>query len=214
MISESDSPVSGEVPPSTKLKPNSEPTGADPREVAIANLVECRGLMHWLEARGLKLNSCELVKSVGGRRSVVRLAGSDAGVSFIIKRRLADALSSVLSPAPPRAAQSFYPEVLFRCVGCNLTVERNAEGTQLDRVLESNRLAAYEQAGTRELWIIDYLREQADFFYLENDQFIAAPLSRRRYFSSRVLPGFRLDVQWFWSDPLPKPGPLLRKLLK
>ena len=162
MISESDNPVSGEVPPLTKLEPNSEPAGSGAREAAVADLAECRGLMQWLEARGLKLNSCEPVKSVGGRRTVVRLPGPDSGVSFFIKRRAADALSSVRGPDPPRDALSFYPEVLLRCVDCNLTVERNADGTPLDRVPESDRLAAYGQAG----------RDLADF---HNQTFVSQP---------------------------------------
>ena len=94
----------------------------------------------------------------------------------------------------------------------DLAVEIISKGTR--KLDYERKKPAYEQAGTRELWIIDYLLEEAHFFCQENNRFAQPPLERRRYFPSRVLPGFRLDVHWLWSDPLPKPTPILKRLLK
>jgi Uma2 family endonuclease len=94
----------------------------------------------------------------------------------------------------------------------DLAVEITSQGTR--RIDEQQKRPAYERAATPELWIIDHLREEAQFLVYTGGRFEPARLERKRYFDSRVLPGFRVDVRWFWSDPLPKPSAILRKLLK
>ena len=94
----------------------------------------------------------------------------------------------------------------------DLAVEIISAGTR--KLDYEQKRPAYEKAGTRELWIVDYLREQADFFSLEGRRFIQPALERGRFFDSRVLAGFRLDIRWLWSDPLPRPQPIITKLLR
>lgn len=67
----------------------------------------------------------------------------------------------------------------------------------------------YEAGGVPEYWIIDPLLKQAAFFYLEDGRYLLASLDEATgRFTSRVLPGFFLDIDWLWTRP-PK-----RELLK
>ena len=93
----------------------------------------------------------------------------------------------------------------------DLAVEIISKGTR--KLDYEQKKPAYENAATPELWIIDYLEQQADFFCYQDGRLVQQPLNKKRYFISRVLPGFRLDIQWFWKDPLPKPASILKKLL-
>jgi Uma2 family endonuclease len=94
----------------------------------------------------------------------------------------------------------------------DLAVEITSQGTR--RIDQQQKRPAYERAATPELWMIDHLREEAQFLVHTGGKFEPARLDRKRYFDSRVLPGFRVDVTWFWSGPLPKPSAILHKLLK
>jgi len=69
----------------------------------------------------------------------------------------------------------------------------------------------YEQAGIPEYWLIDPLREQAEFYYLENEQYRLTELPNG-IFHSAILPEFWLSVDWLWQDPLPNPLDILREL--
>jgi Uma2 family endonuclease len=62
----------------------------------------------------------------------------------------------------------------------------------------------YEQAGVREYWIIDPLRERADFYQLAEDlRFRPVHLTDDRTFRSEVLPGLWIKTDWLWQEPLP-----------
>ena len=61
----------------------------------------------------------------------------------------------------------------------------------------------YEQAGVKEYWLVDYEREQAEFYLLdERGIYQAAPLDEG-VFRSEVLEGLELDTAWLWQEPLP-----------
>jgi len=75
------------------------------------------------------------------------------------------------------------------------------------------KLAEYEMGGVREYWVIDPGRQQADFSVLDE----GGRYERRRpdaqgVYRSAVVPGFWINEQWFWSDPLPKALGVLREL--
>lgn len=71
----------------------------------------------------------------------------------------------------------------------------------------------YQEAGVREYWIIDprFGLERVDFFQLnaQGKYVPALPDAAGRYYVA-VLPGFWIDPNWFWQDPLPKPLTLLK----
>jgi Uma2 family endonuclease len=82
----------------------------------------------------------------------------------------------------------------------------------------------YEEGGVSEYWLLDPLRERAEFYRLEVASATeAGPLARpRRYclayggaegvYHSSVVPGFWLQVAWLWQDPLPPLLDVLREL--
>lgn len=68
----------------------------------------------------------------------------------------------------------------------------------------------YEQGGIPEYWLLDPVREQAEFYQLGSDGIyrLVPPDAQGRYHSA-VLPGLWLQVDWLWETPLP---PLLSVL--
>ncbi|MDW8325430.1 MAG: Uma2 family endonuclease [Anaerolineales bacterium] len=72
-----------------------------------------------------------------------------------------------------------------------------------DRV---EKLEEYEHYGVREYWIIDprARRPRAEFYQLdERGQYQPVPIGPDGRYHSKVLPGFWLNVNWLWSEPLP-----------
>jgi len=62
----------------------------------------------------------------------------------------------------------------------------------------------YEQGGVREYWLIDPLREQAEFYCLGDDGiYRLAPVGEDGIFRSVVLEGLWLRADWLWQEPLP-----------
>jgi Uma2 family endonuclease len=74
------------------------------------------------------------------------------------------------------------------------------------------KFAEYEQGGVREYWVIDYLRNEALFYLLdEGGSYHAAPIDEDGIFRSRVLEGLWLRVDWLWQEPLPTLMDVLRQ---
>jgi Uma2 family endonuclease len=62
----------------------------------------------------------------------------------------------------------------------------------------------YEQAGVREYWLVDPLRNQAEFYRLGADGIYTSILvSDDGIFHSDVIDSLWLKVDWLWQDPLP-----------
>ncbi len=71
------------------------------------------------------------------------------------------------------------------------------------------KFVEYEAAGVREYWLIDPIREQAEFYLLGTDgRYRLGPIDDGIY-RSQVLSGFWLREGWLWQKPLP---PVLRVL--
>lgn len=66
------------------------------------------------------------------------------------------------------------------------------------------KYAEYEQEGVREYWLLDPELKTADFFVLgaQGRYEAHAPTAEGIYYSA-ALPGFWMNVQWLWQDPLP-----------
>ena len=68
----------------------------------------------------------------------------------------------------------------------------------------------YEQGGVPEYWLVDPIREQAEFYQLDpGGIYRLAALDAQGRYDSVVLSGLWLQVSWLWQTPLP---PLLSVL--
>lgn len=74
------------------------------------------------------------------------------------------------------------------------------------------KFAEYEQAGIPEYWLIDPIREQAEFYRLNDRGRYQAIAPEKGIYHSSILPGFWLKPGWFWQDPLPRVLDVLREL--
>ncbi len=67
-----------------------------------------------------------------------------------------------------------------------------------------DKLAEYEAAGVPEYWIVDELRDEARFYVLgENGRYERTAPDADGVYTSTMLPGFRLRVEWLWRRPPP-----------
>ena len=74
-----------------------------------------------------------------------------------------------------------------------------------------DKFAEYEQAGISEYWLIDPIRQQAEFYQLVNHHYQTIDLQDGIY-HSKVLPEFQLTEAWLWQDPLPNVLDILKYL--
>jgi Uma2 family endonuclease len=66
------------------------------------------------------------------------------------------------------------------------------------------KLIDYQDAGIPEYWLIDAPRNEAHFYVLGPDgKYQAVAIGEDGVYTSAVLPGVRLKVEWLWRDPLP-----------
>jgi Uma2 family endonuclease len=75
------------------------------------------------------------------------------------------------------------------------------------------KFVEYEAAGVREYWLIDPLRQQAEFYQLGSDgRYRPGPTDADGVYRSLVLDGFWLRVGWLWQRPLPPVLSVLKEL--
>lgn len=75
------------------------------------------------------------------------------------------------------------------------------------------KLSEYEQAGVREYWLIDPLREEAVVYSLHDDgHYRRLPLGDDNALVSNLLPEFSFDSQLLWREELPTGQELLELL--
>ncbi|MEO8541553.1 MAG: Uma2 family endonuclease [bacterium] len=80
----------------------------------------------------------------------------------------------------------------------DLVIEIISQGSEaVDR---GDKFYEYEAGGVAEYWLIDPIREVADFYVLDDRGVFRASTSGR--FESSVLPGLSIDDDWLWE---PKP---------
>jgi Uma2 family endonuclease len=75
------------------------------------------------------------------------------------------------------------------------------DGTERDR---HDKLAEYEAAGVPEYWLIDEIQRQARFYVLDSEgRYREAAPDAEGIYTSTVLSGLRLRVEWLWREKLP-----------
>lgn len=71
----------------------------------------------------------------------------------------------------------------------------------------------YEAGGVAEYWLIDPQRQRAEFYQLGADgRYVAVAPEAEGIYHATVMPGFWLQVDWLWQEPLPPVLDLLREL--
>ena len=76
-----------------------------------------------------------------------------------------------------------------------------------------DKFVEYEAAGIREYWLIDPLRQQVEFYQLDDKGlYRAAALDADGIYRSSVLAGFWLRAPWLWQHPLPPVLSVLKEL--
>jgi len=76
-----------------------------------------------------------------------------------------------------------------------------------------SKFVEYEAAGVREYWLIDPLRERAEFYQLDEEGFYRPVLPEvGGVYHSQAVPGFWLKVEWLWQEPLPRVLDVLRAM--
>jgi Uma2 family endonuclease len=74
-----------------------------------------------------------------------------------------------------------------------------------------DKRAIYEQARVAEYWIIDPDERKATFLVLRGGRYKkVSPVNH--IYSSKAIPGLRLDVRWLWSDSRPPAYRVLQQL--
>lgn len=75
------------------------------------------------------------------------------------------------------------------------------------------KFVEYEAERIPEYWLIDPIREQAEFYRLGSDNYYHQALpDADGIFQSESVPGFWLRVAGMWEDPLPDELGILREL--
>lgn len=62
----------------------------------------------------------------------------------------------------------------------------------------------YETAGVKEYWLIDYERQEARFYELNQDGIYQLATTENGIYSSKVLDGLSIKTEWFWQEKLPE----------
>ena len=77
----------------------------------------------------------------------------------------------------------------------------------------NDKFHEYEQGGVREYWLIDPIREEAEFYRLGEDGiYRPAAIGDDGVFHSVVLEGLWLKVDWLWQEPRPPLASVLKEL--
>jgi Uma2 family endonuclease len=138
-------------------------------------------LQHFVEANdlGLVLTAPFLMKLA------VRPSGREPDVMFIARERLGD-LKNVYLDGP-----------------ANLIIEIiSPESRTRDRKAKYHE---YQQAGVREYWLVDPIRQHAKFYRLNDEGlYTVMPVGEDGILRSAVLVGLSLKVDWLWQAPLPQ----------
>ena len=156
------------------------------RHEDVAGFLNCSLLRHYVEAHQLGIIRGEPYQM----KPALHLPGRAPDFFFVATAHLDRLRSTYLEGPADLVVEIISPESRARDRG--------------DKFFE------YEAAGISEYWLLDPIREQAEFYGLGADGiYRPAALDEQGRYHSVVLPGLWLQVSWLWETPLP---PLLSVL--
>lgn len=151
---------------------------ASKRHQRIVNFLAAL-FQHFVEAK----RNGEVLSAPFQMKLSTRPSGREPDVMFISNEKLELLKNAYLDGAADLAVEVVSPESVARDRG--------------------DKFQEYEQGGVREYWLIDPLREQADFYLLGDDGLYRPAPIEDGIFHSRALDGLYLKVEWLWQEPLP-----------
>jgi Uma2 family endonuclease len=126
-------------------------------------------------------------------RTDVKPSGREPDILFVTKERMQLVQATFLDGPADLIVEIVSPESIGRDRG--------------------EKFVEYEAAGVKEYWLIDPLRQQAEFYQLDDQGvYHAAALDADGNYHSIMLPGFWLRVTWLWQQPLPPLLGILKEL--
>jgi Uma2 family endonuclease len=134
---------------------------------------------------------------VYGPRVAFRLAkkqGPEPDIAFVQKRRLHRVHRGFVKGPPDLVIEIVSPESVDR-----------------DYIAKREQ---YRRARVREYWIVDELHQRVTLLRLTASGAYREVRPRRGTLESKVVPGFRLRLEWLWQNPLPEELEVLAELLE
>ncbi len=136
-------------------------------------------LQHFVEAKRLGL----IIPAPFQMKTGTDLPGREPDILFIASAHLDRLKDTYLAGAADVVVEVISPESLARDRG--------------DKFYE------YEKGGVGEYWLLDPIRQLAEFYRLEQGVYRLAPVDEAGSYHSAVIAGLWLHVAWLWQDPLP-----------
>jgi Uma2 family endonuclease len=135
--------------------------------------------------------------------------------AFIEARSLGDLLPAPFQMKSGLDLPGREPDLIFVATEHLDRIQENYLNGPADSVIEiispdsrardrGDKYYEYEQAGVREYWLIDPLRNQAEFYLIGAEGiYTSMSIGNDGILHSNVIQGLWLKVDWLWQDPLP-----------
>jgi Uma2 family endonuclease len=136
-------------------------------------------LQHFVEANRLGL----IISAPFQMKTGVDLPGREPDILFIASDHLERLKDTYLSGAADVVVEVISPESLVRDRG--------------------DKFSEYEKGGVGEYWLIDPIRQLAEFYRLDNGVYRLALVDQDGIYRSTIIAGLWLRVEWLWQEPLP-----------
>lgn len=144
-------------------------------------------LQHFVEANRLGL----IISAPFQMKTGVDLPGREPDILFVASDHLERLQDTHLAGAADVVVEIISPESLTRDRG--------------DKFYE------YEKGGVEEYWVIDPIRQLAEFYRLDNGVYRLAPIDSDGIYRSVRIAGLWLRVEWLWQEPLPSLMSILKE---